>query len=250
MKPTFITSMYRTLLIGSLLSVSTGLVGCQKTVDPSISNQNIPSSSSPLNLGTLQGELRLPPNQECFSFTAYQVGQEEPLFEIDVEQARVRDHRYSFLQTLPEGDYQVKGTLSCVSPDEGPVEHDSLYDDVSITAEEVSPVQFRFFFDVESDLSQVDLKFCADLALRSLSPAFEACPGEQIQSKYDVSWLREDCGEVFLQLGVNGELFEGENFAFPAENAFVEGYAPEELGSHDLLIALLYSITNIEDYRS
>ena len=82
------------------------------------------------------------------------------------------------------------------------------------------------------------MKFCADLALRSLSPAFEACPGEQIQGTYDVSWLREDCGEVFLQLEVNSEIYSGTGFTFPQEEGSLEGYAPNELGSYDLTIAL------------
>lgn len=235
MKKTWIYSLSHSLLLGGVLGISSGLIACQD--QQNVSSPSLTSSQESLNLGTVQGELRLPQDQECSLFTAYQVDQEDALFSININQARVRDYRYSFLHTLPEGNYQVKGVLTCDS-EEGPLEYDSLYDDVVIETSQTTTVQFRFFFDIESDLNQIDLKFCADLALRSLSPAFEACPGEHIQGQYDLEWLREDCGEVALNLLVEDHQYEGNLFTFPATEASVEGYAPNEEGEYQLTIAL------------
>jgi hypothetical protein len=238
MKKAWMNTLSQTLLLSSVLGMSAGLIGCQEDQNKTAPTQTASiAQQRALNLGTVQGELRLPQDQECSLFTAFRVGEEEPLFQVDVEQARVRNHQYSFLHTLPEGEYQVRGILSC-DTEEGPVEYESLHDDVVIEAGQTTQVQFRFFFDVESDLNRVDLKFCADLALRSLSPAFEACPGEAIQGQYDLDWLREDCGEVGLQLHVGEEQYEGDYFSFPTADASVEGLAPQEVGSYPLTIAL------------
>ena len=228
-------------LLSCLIMLSLTVMACQ---DDNASSQSSAKTAhaNALNLsdlGTLQGKLRLPQDQECSVFTAYQMDGEEEreLFEINVEQAQVRNNSYSFLQDLPQGNYQMKGRLSCTST-EGEIEHESLHDEVSIVVNQVAPVQFRFFFDVENDLSQVDLKFCADLALRSLSPAVEACPGEHIMGQYAIDWLREDCGEIFLQLTVDEATFESQSVTFPSNSLNVSGFAPERLGAYELMIAI------------
>ena len=41
--------------------------------------------------GQLRGELRLPVGEQCHTFTAIEDGSEDPVFSVDIEQARVRD---------------------------------------------------------------------------------------------------------------------------------------------------------------
>jgi hypothetical protein len=242
MKPFFMKSMQNAILLGSVMSVSTGLIGCQNQQNTSTATSNqILGSESNLNLGTLQGELRLPQDQECFSFTAYQVGQEGPLFSVDVEQARVRNNQYSFLHSLPEGEYQVRGTLSCISED-GPVEYDSLYDDVVINSDQISEVQLRFFFDVESDLNQVDLKFCADLMLQHLQPAVSVCVGEEVIAEHQVDWHLEDCGSVELVMALHQEEGISASFAFPQDRVETRLFAPNQLGQTELIFSVQSSL--------
>ena len=197
------------------------------------------TSSSAPELGTLEASLRLPERGECHTFSAFHADSDEPLFSVDVEGAQVRNHRYSFLQSLPAGDYTLKGELDCVTESGEAAQYGSLHAQFEIEPSEIGQAQFRFFFDVESDLAGVDLDFCADLSLRQLSPSPVACAGEEINGLYDVSWLRDDCGEVGLIIEIGAQVRDlGSLFSFPEESASITTNAPEEAGQYEMKIGL------------
>ena len=103
------------------------------------------SSSSPGNLGQIQAALTLPDEHECDLFIALDAN-DHPLFEVDIEHARVRNHQYSFLHHLPLGDYHLIGELHCVDPSQSPVVHRSLASEFTVRADEVVEASFRFFY--------------------------------------------------------------------------------------------------------
>jgi hypothetical protein len=203
----------------------------QSEADPALSESTVEAPQ----LGTLQGELRLPEGQQCDRFRALDDLTDEELFQVDVERAQVRDHRYSFLQQLPPGEYALRGVLDC----DGEVDsHQSLVARFSVTPEEMTQAQFRFFFDVDSDLANVDLLFCAELALEHLNPWREACVGDEISSRFSVNWLREDCRDVNLQMRLGEASNIGPAFSVPDQTATASIIAPDQEGELPLIISL------------
>ena len=216
----------------------------------SISCESPNLNQSTLNLGTLQGTFPLPENQNCSVFKAYQRGEDTPFFEVSIDEDQIEENQYSFAHQLPEGEYPLKGILSCISEEE-PTEHMSFYENVAIESAQETATQFRFFFDFETGTETSDVAFCADLMLQSLSPALKACVGEEIQTEYNLQWLRQDCGEVFLQLVINMNTYNGDPVTFPSENIHLENYVPEETGTYEIVI--LFASTDkepMELYRS
>lgn len=226
------TSFLSLCLLGVLLNF-----GCSESISNSPPSESEAQTPRP-QLAQIQGALRLPQGQHCSTFRALDANSSELVFEIDIDQAQVRNYQYSFLYALEPGEYELKGQLAC---DEN--EYDSLNARFHLNEGAVERVDFRFFFDVESDLNQVDLLFCAELLLSHLSPYSEACPNEEVQVEYDIEWLREDCGEVFLaayfENDEGDELPESsEPFEFPQETVQLSLNSPETTGSFDLKLFL------------
>lgn len=205
-----------------------GLFGCSDPA-PIAPPSPSPESSSRPQLAQIQGALRLPQGQECFLFQAVDAESDELYFEIEIEQARIRNHQYSFLHELEPGEHNLKGILLCEED-----EYQSLNARFHLEADEIESVDFRFFFDVESDLAQVDLLFCAELFLSQLSPFPEACPDEEIQVTYDLEWLRDDCGEIFFAGQFNDHDPSSTPFSFPQEQIYLTLQAPSNEGFFDL----------------
>ena len=195
-----------------------------------------PLSTSPdseLELGVIRGALTLPSDQECHRFVAESLDSEEEVFSVNIEQARVRNHQYSFLHHLDPNAYETRGRLEC--------EEETFYSLPArfvVNQDEETQVQYRFFFDVEEDLNQVDLLFCAELLLAQVAPIEEACIEEPIQLRYDVNWLREDCSNVYLNLQIGNEEEVSPAFAFPDESATGMIEAPALPGIYTLKVGL------------
>ena len=229
------THLTSTLLLGAL--------GCTPTSSSSsastASNTTEHLSTSSANLGTLEAALRLPERGECHTFTAYQADSNDAVFSVDVERANVHNHRYSFLQGLPAGAYDLKGELDCLSEGGDPVKYGSLHAQFEVEPAQISQAQFRFFFDVGSDLAGVDLDFCADLSLQQLSPSTVACAGEEIRGLYGVSWLRDDCGDVGLKISLGEQIHDlGPLFRHPEDQASIQTHAPQTAGHYEMRIGL------------
>jgi hypothetical protein len=221
-------SLFNLCFLGIFLTL-----GCSESTSsfsPSPQSHNTASST----LTQIQAALRLPEGQECSVFRALHAESHDLVFEIEIDQARVRNHQYSFLYALESGEYDLKGQLECEND-----EYDSLNARFHLDEGQVERVDFRFFFDVDSDLNQIDLLFCAELFLSHLSPFSDACPNENVQIQYEIDWFREDCGEVFLGAQfVNelGDVFPESSapFAFPQETVDLIMNAPDQTGSFDL----------------
>ena len=113
------------LKITTLLSLLIIPFGCVSKTSPSSKdslNRQVESS-----LGAIQGELRLPEDQQCHTFTAYSVDSNEAVFSINVEQANLREYRYSFLQAISTGTYHLRGQLECIDSSGEATQHESLY---------------------------------------------------------------------------------------------------------------------------
>jgi hypothetical protein len=185
----------------------------------------------------LSAALSLPEGRECHTFIARDVDSQQELFSVDIEQARVRNHRYSFLQSLPAGAYALEGLLQCTT-EEGDEELLSLPARFEVLEDDVANAQFRFFTDVSDELSQIDLLFCADLMLQRIQPAGEACVGEMINAEYNVDWHREDCGTLQLVMELQGQEGISEPFSAPQTSVEASLIAPDVIGDAALVLSL------------
>ena len=225
------------LFFGSFFSFFL-VVGCDSSKESdSLEETSILSKKSPSNLGQVQAALTLPAGNECFLFSALDENN-IPLFEIDIEQARVRNYQYSFLYHLPLGHYHLIGELQCVDQNQNPITHQSLASDFTVVDYETTTADFRFFTPVDSDLNQVDLLFCAELAQLMLTPAPQACSGERMYSEYQVDWFLDLCGDVYLSMQLGDQTGRSDLFAYPTDLISIELNAPQTPGVYELITRL------------
>ena len=169
-----------------LLIIFSNLLACQSTstLNTSTDLDSITPSTAHFDsssLGTLQAQLKLPQNEDCFLFIAESLDVRDHIFEIDVSLSRTRNNQFTFLHYLPEGEYALRGKLVCETQ-----EYYSLPARFEIQAEHASDIDFRFFFDVEEELGNIDLKFCAEVALEQLNPYPTVCTQELIHTQYSL----------------------------------------------------------------
>jgi hypothetical protein len=214
----------------SLFCLFLSVQGCtSQTGTPSLSI----TPDSEFELGVIRGALTLTKDPICQRFVAESLDAGDEVFAIDIEQAQVRNHQYSFLHHLDPDAYETRGRLEC--------DQETFYSLPArfvVNQNEETQVQYRFFFDVEENLNQVDLLFCAELLLAQVAPIDEACIEEPIQLKYDLDWLREDCGSVYLHLQIGSNEEVSPAFAFPDESTYGVIEAPRLPGVYTLKVGL------------